>query len=159
MTKSDETDPRPPAEKLRDEAFYAIQDALNEPAMECDNRLLDILEELICEASGEPMQDMSHVHTDPPSRHGPAHDDPPEAVYKVPLREVYAVGLVDWARATFWCHVVLRVCPHAHDFGADALTGFYIEHPRHLFENLESIIRKAHASRERQRQEDIDRKR
>lgn len=40
--------------------------------------------------------------------------------WKVPGRQVYADSFVRWARATFWCHVVLRVFPHAFDFGTQA---------------------------------------
>lgn len=33
--------------------------------------------------------------------------------WKVPFRQVYCDSLRQWARAVFWCHVVVRIFPRA----------------------------------------------
>lgn len=38
-------------------------------------------------------------------------------MYSVPFRNVVIDSFVGWLRATFWCHIVLRLYPNASDPG------------------------------------------
>jgi len=62
---------------------------------------------------------------------------------KVPFRSVYAFGLREWLKATFWCHVVIRVFPYVADLGSDALLELYLEDPKEFLEQYRTLITKA----------------
>lgn len=44
---------------------------------------------------------------------------------KVPFREVYCWGWKTWLKATFWCHVVMRLFPRATELPSDST----VQHP------------------------------
>ena len=62
-------------------------------------------------------------------------------MWKVPFRPVYCASFIDMLRQTFWCHAVLRVFPHAHDFGSDALVDMYETEPSSMYHQLSFHIR------------------
>lgn len=67
--------------------------------------------------------------------------------WKIPFRAVYTDSFRSWLKLTFWCHVVIRVFPHVHDFERDALLDLYVEQPETLFEQMECHIREAQSQR------------
>ncbi len=63
--------------------------------------------------------------------------------WKVPFRSVYCNTFVEWARQTFWCHVVIRIFPGAIDLHSDALVHFYKKEPTMFFDQYETLIDEA----------------
>ena len=62
--------------------------------------------------------------------------------WKVPLRAIYCESFVQMLKATLWCHLVIRVFPHARDLASDGLVECYFDRPTMFFEQYESVLRR-----------------
>ena len=63
--------------------------------------------------------------------------------YKVPFRRVYSYSFKQIIKATIWCHFVIKLFPCVHNFESDALLDYYIKKKSNLYEQMESVIKKA----------------
>lgn len=66
--------------------------------------------------------------------------------YKVPFRQVYCETLSLWLKETVWCHLVLRVFPHALDLGSEPVET-YLEEPVTFFQQHELALRRVRVER------------
>lgn len=71
-------------------------------------------------------------------------------MWKVPFRDVYCESLIDCAKQTLWCHLVIKVFPNAADIDSDALVAMYPGNPAMLYDQykwrIDRAIRKQRAS-------------